>query len=169
MQNQEIAEAHVICGAHSRRTGKPCQSPPMPNGRCRMHGGKTPIKHGLYSKATKRDKDIIARTEELLESGDLLDLRSHLALTVALLERAVNNLSTDDGSDLEKAKAVGVISTNLARVAETQHKFDVGFYLKPDQVQALLQLLGATIKRTCIDCPKLKQLAASIAAVPMPE
>jgi hypothetical protein len=30
------------CGAHSRRTGKPCGNPAMKNGRCRMHGGKSP-------------------------------------------------------------------------------------------------------------------------------
>jgi hypothetical protein len=30
------------CGAHCRTTGKPCLNFPMPNGRCRMHGGKSP-------------------------------------------------------------------------------------------------------------------------------
>ena len=29
------------CGARTR-SGKPCQSPAMPNGRCRMHGGPSP-------------------------------------------------------------------------------------------------------------------------------
>ena len=29
------------CGAHSRRTGKPCLQPAMKNGRCRLHGGKS--------------------------------------------------------------------------------------------------------------------------------
>jgi len=29
------------CGAKTRRK-TPCQSPAMPNGRCRMHGGKSP-------------------------------------------------------------------------------------------------------------------------------
>ena len=29
------------CGAHSRRTGKPCRNGAMKNGRCRMHGGKS--------------------------------------------------------------------------------------------------------------------------------
>ncbi len=42
------------CGARTRRA-TPCQSPAMPNGRCRMHGGKSPgapignknaLKHG---------------------------------------------------------------------------------------------------------------------------
>jgi hypothetical protein len=41
------------CGAKTRR-GAPCQSPAMPNGRCRIHGGKpralrNALKHGLYS------------------------------------------------------------------------------------------------------------------------
>ncbi|WP_338076379.1 HGGxSTG domain-containing protein [Bradyrhizobium diazoefficiens] len=45
------------CGAHTR-TGKPCRSPAMENGRCRMHGGPSPgapkgnknaFKHGRYS------------------------------------------------------------------------------------------------------------------------
>jgi hypothetical protein len=29
------------CGAKTRRA-TPCQAPAMPNGRCRMHGGKSP-------------------------------------------------------------------------------------------------------------------------------
>lgn len=29
------------CGAYARTTGKPCNSPAMNNGRCRMHGGKS--------------------------------------------------------------------------------------------------------------------------------
>ena len=45
------------CEARTRGGG-PCQSPAMPNGRCRMHGGKSPgapkgnrnaWKHGHYS------------------------------------------------------------------------------------------------------------------------
>jgi hypothetical protein len=55
------------CGAKTKGKGTPCQSPAMPNGRCRMHGGrstgaKTPegieriraarTKHGRYSAAS---------------------------------------------------------------------------------------------------------------------
>ena len=45
------------CGARTRR-GSRCQSPAMPNGRCRMHGGMSPgaprgnrnaLKHGRYT------------------------------------------------------------------------------------------------------------------------
>jgi hypothetical protein len=33
---------HPRCGAYCRTTGKPCENPAMANGRCRMHGGKSP-------------------------------------------------------------------------------------------------------------------------------
>jgi len=34
--------AHPRCGAHARTTGKPCRCPAMANGRCKLHGGKSP-------------------------------------------------------------------------------------------------------------------------------
>ena len=37
----EAARAADRCGARTRR-GTVCQSPAMPNGRCRIHGGKSP-------------------------------------------------------------------------------------------------------------------------------
>ncbi|MDN3575016.1 HGGxSTG domain-containing protein [Methylobacterium longum] len=46
------------CGARTR-SGTPCSSPAMPNGRCRMHGGSSPgapkgqangmFKHGRFT------------------------------------------------------------------------------------------------------------------------
>ncbi len=55
------------CGARTRE-GRPCRSPAMSNGRCRMHGGRSPgapignanaRKHGLYT------ADAIAERREL--------------------------------------------------------------------------------------------------------
>ncbi|MEC5383711.1 HGGxSTG domain-containing protein [Aurantimonas sp. C2-6-R+9] len=58
------------CGATSKRSGKPCRSPAMANGRCRMHGGKSTgpakgsqnaLKHGLRTaEAIQRRKSINA-------------------------------------------------------------------------------------------------------------
>jgi hypothetical protein len=56
MQNSLPMNRSKRCGARTR-SGKPCQSPAMPNGRCRMHGGLSPgppkgnkdgFKHGRY-------------------------------------------------------------------------------------------------------------------------
>jgi len=50
---REALALHPRCGAHCRTTGQPCRSPAMANGRCRMHGGKSPgaprgERHGMY-------------------------------------------------------------------------------------------------------------------------
>jgi len=58
--NQPLA-MHLAprCLAKGKRNGKPCQAPAMENGRCRLHGGKSPgpptgnqnaLKHGLHAK-----------------------------------------------------------------------------------------------------------------------
>jgi hypothetical protein len=70
------------CGARTR-TGKPCQSPAMPNGRCRMHGGLSPgapkgnknaFKHGRYcAEAVARRRSIaelIKNARELANADD---------------------------------------------------------------------------------------------------
>jgi len=66
-----MRKAHVhalngakICGAKSKRTGKPCRQPAMTNGRCRLHGGKStgrPITTGQWT------KEAIAQREEIRE------------------------------------------------------------------------------------------------------
>jgi hypothetical protein len=65
------ANAAPRCGARSKRTGEPCQGAAMPNGRCKLHGGKstgprTPAglersrranwKHGHYSREAKAER-----------------------------------------------------------------------------------------------------------------
>jgi hypothetical protein len=65
------ANAAPRCGARSKRTGKPCRAAAMPNGRCRIHGGKStgPLtpeglersrranwKHGYYSREAKAER-----------------------------------------------------------------------------------------------------------------
>ena len=50
------------CLAHARTTGEPCKNASMPNGRCRMHGGKStgrPITDGQRSKIAIEDRKTI--------------------------------------------------------------------------------------------------------------
>lgn len=61
------------CGAFSRRTGLPCKSPAMTNGRCRMHGGNAtgrPRVHGRYGQ--KEVKIRRALTDALRELQTLI-------------------------------------------------------------------------------------------------
>lgn len=53
------------CGAHCRQTRLPCNNPPMPNGRCKLHGGNsqgapTGMAHGQY-KHGRRTKVAMAQ------------------------------------------------------------------------------------------------------------
>lgn len=57
MQSRLPMHLSPRCGAKTR-SWKPCRSPAMTNGRCRMHGGKSPgapignsnaLRHGFYT------------------------------------------------------------------------------------------------------------------------
>ena len=65
------ANAAPRCGVRSKRTGKPCQGAAMPNGRCKLHGGKSTgprtmeglersrranWKHGHFSREAKAER-----------------------------------------------------------------------------------------------------------------
>lgn len=59
------------CGAHCRTTGQPCKNACMPNGRCRMHGGKSsgrPIQHGYYASASIKDRQVIEQLDKEITS-----------------------------------------------------------------------------------------------------
>jgi hypothetical protein len=77
MQTKSLMHLSPRCGARSKSSGKPCQFPAMKNGRCRMHGGKSPgapkgnrnsLKHGHYT------AEAIASRREI--SGLLLSMKS---------------------------------------------------------------------------------------------
>ena len=83
-----------ICGAKTRK-GTPCLRAPMVNGRCNLHGGKTPIgaalpqfKTGRYSKYLPAR--LAERYHEAERDPELLSLRSELALVQARLAELIS-------------------------------------------------------------------------------
>jgi len=63
------------CGALCRTTGQPCRNWGMPNGRCRMHGGKStgrPIIHGRSIRklrhARSEARRLLEKLRELVET-----------------------------------------------------------------------------------------------------
>ena len=168
--NQSLTVDEGICGARTK-SGGVCRSRKVRGKkRCRMHGANAgrPPKHGLYSQKTKIQVD--ARVKELLTNPKLMDLKSHVALSIALLERAVQGINDDPKADkLEQAKVVGQISTNLARVCETQHKIEVGYYYSPEKVQLIMNMIAGTMNKYCAECDRLQEVAGRIRELPMPE
>ena len=86
-----VATAH--CGAKARRTGRPCgnvagfRTPHVGEGRCYLHGGLNPIKHGRYSTITReRIRDLIAAHEA---DPDPLNILPEIAALRALFQEFI--------------------------------------------------------------------------------
>src|SRR5829696_4418902 len=77
-------ESRRVCGAR-KRNGQRCQGPPMANGRCRLHGGATPVgvaaarfRHGRYSKVLPAELGVQYATARA--DPELLALHDEIAL-----------------------------------------------------------------------------------------
>ena len=164
---------YPVCGKRKKSDGSPCLNPAGKKtwhegiGACFLHGGASPA--GPYSKYLQHDKDIKERVKELKTDPELLDLRNQVALIVAVLEKAVDELNKDSEGALGSAKDVSVISTNLARVVEVHHKMMVGYYISPEKQELILKILAGQVRKTCADCPKVLDLADGIEQVEIPD
>jgi hypothetical protein len=91
------------CGARTR-SAKPCNSPTMPDGRCRLHGGKSlgapkgnsnAFKHGRYSAEAMAERrhfrELLAEINKVIERfGDMP--RSRQRATLEGLKLDINRL-----------------------------------------------------------------------------
>ncbi|MGE8367012.1 HGGxSTG domain-containing protein [Cupriavidus sp.] len=112
------------CGAKTR-SGKPCQAQAMPNGRCRMHGGKAQQTHagnqnarthGIYSRVLSDEESELWDQVELGKVDDELRLcrlrlmRAIRAETEALNQPELEERSEKPGQPVE-GKAVPDVVT----------------------------------------------------------
>ncbi len=79
------------CTAKSKRNGKQCQGLAMPNGKCRVHGGKSlsgadspNFKHGKFSKVLN-GLNLAQDYEDALSNDRLHHCRNEIALMDSLL------------------------------------------------------------------------------------
>lgn len=84
------------CGAKTR-SGEPCKTWAMPNGRCRMHGGKSlsgvahpNYRHGGYSKDLPAR--LLPRYEAVLANPEILSLDTEIALSEARISELLQQL-----------------------------------------------------------------------------
>lgn len=94
------ASAITLCGARTR-SGAPCRASAMPNGRCRMHGGKS--LRGIASptfKDGRRSKYMPSRLLETYRQGltdkELLDLQDEISLIDARLNDVLGRVDTGE-------------------------------------------------------------------------
>lgn len=100
----QSAQGHAICGAKTR-SGAPCRSRPMPNGRCRMHGGTAPVsiasphfQHGRRSKYLPAR--LLDRYHEAASDPDLLAVRDEIALLDMRLNELLEQVDTGEAGEL---------------------------------------------------------------------
>lgn len=107
-----------ICGAKTK-SGTCCKIPPMPNGRCRIHGGSTPVgmvhhnyTDGKYSSILPRR--LLAKYNEAVEDPNLLAMNQEIALIDARMSDLLSRVDTGESGQLW-----GMIRSVLSQVQAT--------------------------------------------------
>lgn len=134
----EVHDTPRTCGARKKRGQGNCRRPAgwgtehLGSGRCKLHGGASPIKHGRYSQvATRRLGELLAHHAEDPDPTNLLE---ELALMRALTEDYVCRLE----AWREKERFLGALE---AIEGKPRENLDVS-----DAIQ-LLDRIGAMAKR----------------------
>ncbi len=124
MQSPTPLAMGATCGA-STRSGGVCRARPMPNGRCRMHGGKSLAgvasptwKNGGRSRYTPAGR-LGERYARHLADLDYLSLTSEMALLTARVEELVENGRMDGP---EGRKEIVELIEQRRKLAETEGK-----------------------------------------------
>ncbi len=94
--------------------------------KCKFHGGKTPVKHGLYSKFSKtRLSDLVS---EMVHDKRILDLREHLSLQVALIADFISRVEGSErcehcGNLTLTPETIESLSTLVEKAGKTAERF----------------------------------------------
>lgn len=108
-----------------RRDGQPCQTAAMPNGRCRLHGGKAgrPPTNGLQSRYLR--SALSSRADELAADLHPLDLLPELGYQRALLESRLGKLAEgipiDSKTRAELMEIIEAIGRTVERISRIQN------------------------------------------------
>jgi hypothetical protein len=153
------------CGAKTR-AGTPCNRPAgwgtnhVEVGKCKLHGGATPIKHGLYSKYTKNKlADVV---QALVDDPELINLRQQIAFKQALILDRLNQLS--DGKTVDDMRLLADISEKVARDIERLNKIEHGekYVLQIAEVQAVVQQITLIIHQEIADGRVVERVASRL-------
>jgi hypothetical protein len=178
------------CGAKTRAGGT-CKMPAMSNGRCRMHGGKTPrgyasanFKHGKYSKYLPAN--LQKQYEASLKDSDLLSLVNELALVDSRLAELIKKLDTKESgrlwlkaNEVFREMVVALresrlrdVNSQMARLSEILEKgqdeygvwHDIGEQMDRRRALADAERRRMVDAQYMVDVEKAKTLMAALAA-----
>lgn len=116
----------AVCGAKLRGKNATCRKAPMANGRCRLHGGKTPsgpdsphFKHGKYAEAFKGAMAL--RFAKLQADEQPLDAIPDLNVQRVMLEQFIGMAKSKKDLLSAADMAHGVVKST-AIIAQTRQK-----------------------------------------------
>lgn len=151
----------ACCGAKTR-SGEPCKTPAMENGRCRMHGGKAgkthaknqhATKHGIYGRVLTDEEKDLWDSVELGRVDDELKLCRLRLMRAIRAEHEAKDLPELDGRTVEPVMLGGVPLENDEGEPETIEK---RAYKRRDYAAAIDRLMGRieSLERTRADLLK---------------
>ena len=139
VKRQQNSAAVELC---SQRAGWGTDHPGV--GRCKLHGGASPVRHGLYSKTTAHR--LAERITRLRESeDDLLDLREQIALGIALVQEFTAGLHVGEPLDAERAKTMAGLVEAVSRNIERHRKLEHSQAFGPDEIRIVLAQVVAIV------------------------
>ncbi|NLA83026.1 MAG: hypothetical protein GX854_00550 [Clostridiales bacterium] len=163
---------YPICGAKTKGSGEPCQRPAgwgtdHPGvGKCKLHGGASPVKHGLYSKYTShRLADMV---DKLSNDEELLDLRKTIALQQALILNILDQIKKGKLQLNEKlSRTLNDIADKLGRNIERRQKVEEGekYILQVDEVQRIINQVILIIKEEVKDSEVVQRIGRRLKGV----
>lgn len=139
---REDENGKPICGAATRNGGR-CRMPPMPNGRCRLHGGlsKKGTEHpgfrtGRYSKYLPKELGIMA--DDFASDPNRLDQTAQMAILDAMLVETLKDYTMGGGGsvwdelmkkreDYNRAKARQDTKSMVGMVNEIMEMISAGY------------------------------------------
>lgn len=136
------------CGAKNRSGGQ-CARPAgwgtnhAGVGKCKLHGGASRVKHGLYSKYTKHKLSEVVQS--LIDNPELTNLREQIAFKQALVLNRLDQLK--ENLTAEDTKFLSELSERVSRDIERQHKIEHGekYVLQVEEVQAVVQQITTIV------------------------
>lgn len=139
-----------VCGAKTR-SGGTCQKPAgwgtdhAGVGRCRLHGGKSPIKHGRYSSV----RGVLAeKMAKHAADTDPIDLIPELSMLRALLEGWL-----EKNTDTIETAIPGIMALigDIRKIVDTIHKIQTREILTMTEVTIVLSTLAAILREEVTD------------------
>jgi hypothetical protein len=133
------------CGAKTRK-GHPCthgagqKTDHVGQGKCWLHGGRSPVKHGLYS--TIKNQKLLEHIKLIEESGaDPMDMLPEVKLMRAMMWEYINRFEGIEpmGEQLELASN---LMDKAGRMIERIHKIKQTSAVTWEAVQMLLERMA---------------------------